>query len=80
MAPEILADENLEEGPESGEGILPNDYEVSAYLQAKKGATGSQVLPATLGLDFEGMKAADVYAFGLVLWEILRRCLTEESE
>uniref|UniRef100_A0A5K3FR97 receptor protein serine/threonine kinase n=2 Tax=Mesocestoides corti TaxID=53468 RepID=A0A5K3FR97_MESCO len=80
MAPEILANDNLEESSESGEGILPHDLEVSAFLHGKNRVTGSPPLSCTLGFDFEELKAADVYAFGLVLWEIFRRCITEKGE
>ncbi|KAM3173030.1 hypothetical protein ACTXT7_013334 [Hymenolepis weldensis] len=80
MAPEILADENLEECPDSGEGILPNDFEISAYLQSRNRANDTTQNTAVLGFNFEELKAADVYAFGLVLWEIFRRCLTDEGE
>lgn len=79
MAPEILADETLEECPESGEGILPNDFEISVYLQSKNRANDSLPTRATLCFNFEELKAADVYSFGLVLWEIFRRCLTNEG-
>lgn len=79
MAPEILADECMEYDVESVDGLLPNDIEVSVILQTKNRPTESQAFGSTLGLDFEGMKAADVYAFGLVLWEIFRRCLTDEG-
>ncbi|KAM7540911.1 hypothetical protein Aperf_G00000023932 [Anoplocephala perfoliata] len=80
MAPEILADENLEEGSESGEGILPNDFEISVYLQSKNRANDTSPNTATLCFNFEELKAADVYSFGLVLWEIFRRCLTDDGE
>lgn len=80
MAPEILADENLEECPDSGEGILPNDFEISAYLQSRNRANDTTQNTAVLGFNFEELKAADVYAFGLVLWEIFRRCLTDEGK
>ncbi|KAH9286094.1 Activin receptor type-1 [Echinococcus granulosus] len=80
MAPEILADDGLEECPESGEGFLPHDFEISAYLQSKNRINDTSPVPNTLGFSFEELKAADVYAFGLVLWEIFRRCLTERGE
>lgn len=77
MAPEILADGDLDECPDSAEGILPNDFEISAYLQSKNRVNETSPVPDTLGFTFEELKAADVYAFGLVLWEIFRRCVTE---
>ncbi|VDK39007.1 unnamed protein product [Taenia asiatica] len=77
MAPEILADDSLEECPDSAEGILPHDFEISAYLQSKNRMNDTSPVPGTLGFNFEDLKAADVYAFGLVLWEIFRRCVTE---
>nr|CDS33986.1 activin receptor type [Hymenolepis microstoma] len=80
MAPEILADGNFEECPESGEGILPNDLEISAYLQSRNRANDITQNTAMLEFNFEELKAADVYAFGLVLWEIFRRCLTDQGE
>eukprot|EP00108_Taenia_solium_P003375 TsM_000925600 transcript=TsM_000925600 gene=TsM_000925600 len=80
MAPEILADDSLEECPDSAEGILPHDFEISAYLQSKNRMNDTSPVPGTLGFNFEELKAADVYAFGLVLWEIFRRCVTEGGE
>ncbi|VDM16649.1 unnamed protein product [Hydatigera taeniaeformis] len=80
MAPEILADDGLEECPESGEGILPHDFEISAYLQSKNRMNDTSSVPSTVGFNFEELKAADVYAFGLVLWEIFRRCVSENGE
>ncbi|VDO04650.1 unnamed protein product [Rodentolepis nana] len=80
MAPEILADGNFEECSESGEGILPNDFEISAYLQSRNRANDITQNTVMLEFNFEELKAADVYAFGLVLWEIFRRCLTDQGE
>lgn len=79
MAPEILADENLGEYPESGEEIIPQDIELTVYLQTKKRLNESLAARETLGLSFEELKAADVYAFGLVLWEIFLRCITDDG-
>ena len=39
-----------------------------------------QVLDETLNKSsFESFKAADMYAFGLVVWEVARRTLTTEK-
>ncbi len=39
-----------------------------------------EVLDGTLNeLSFESFKAADIYALGLVYWELLRRCRTSPT-
>ena len=41
------------------------------------GYMAPEILDRTLNhLSFESYKAADIYALGLVFWEILRRCQT----
>nr|VZI50181.1 unnamed protein product [Spirometra erinaceieuropaei] len=87
MAPEILADESLDERCEA-DGIIACDSEISALRRCsptdyKQNSILNSRTPhpqGALGLNFEGMKAADVYAFGLVLWEIFRRCFTADDE
>lgn len=87
MAPEILANESLDERCEA-DGIIACDSEISALRRGFPTVyKQNSVIPSQtchpqggLGLTFEGMKAADVYAFGLVLWEIFRRCFTENDE
>ncbi|VDN35038.1 unnamed protein product [Dibothriocephalus latus] len=87
MAPEILADESLDERCEA-DGIIACDSEISALRRGfptdcqQNSANPSQTRhpQSAMGLTFEGMKAADVYAFGLVLWEIFRRCFTANDE
>lgn len=40
-----------------------------------------EVLDETINtLSFESFKQADVYSFALVLWEIMRRCTTDDGE
>ncbi|VDL89739.1 unnamed protein product [Schistocephalus solidus] len=87
MAPEILANESLDERCEA-DGIIACDSEISALRRGfptvykQNSVIHSQTChpQGGLGLTFEGMKAADVYAFGLVLWEIFRRCFTENDD
>ena len=51
---------------------LPTRSKIIIYL--------FQVLDETLNKSsFESFKAADMYAFGLVVWEVARRTLTTEK-
>lgn len=102
MAPEILADEGLDENEneaediwaeKTGEGLgideLVFDSKSAGSLSSRQGnnpdthvvaKTTTDTRRGALRLTFEGMKAADVYAFGLVLWEIFRRSLTRNGK
>ncbi len=50
-----------------------NGGEISTFV----GYMAPEILDRTLNhQSFESYKAADIYALGLVFWEILRRCRT----
>ncbi|TGZ66004.1 hypothetical protein CRM22_005594 [Opisthorchis felineus] len=54
------------------------DYSTSSGMSKHKTLLDDTVCPPKL--SFEMLKAADVYAFSLVLWEVLRRCTLRDSD
>ncbi|OON15026.1 kinase domain protein [Opisthorchis viverrini] len=54
------------------------DYSISSGMSENKTLLDDPVCPPKL--SFETLKAADVYAFSLVLWEVLRRCTLQNSD
>ncbi|CAF3885690.1 unnamed protein product [Rotaria sp. Silwood2] len=67
-------------------GNTPDEEHVDIDIQANSRVgtlryMAPEVLDGTLNdRSFESFKAADIYALGLVYWEILRRCQTNPSE
>ncbi|KAG5451031.1 Activin receptor type-1, variant 2 [Clonorchis sinensis] len=53
-------------------------YSISSGMSENETLMDTHVCPPRL--SFETLKAADVYAFSLVLWEVLRRCTLQDSD
>jgi len=75
-----LAVKEVRNRPKSRKDLLANQDQVVIDIQ-ENSRVGTQrymapeVLNGTLNQrSFESFKAADIYALGLVYWEILRRC------
>ncbi|CAL8086118.1 unnamed protein product [Calicophoron daubneyi] len=81
LAPELLSEicKNSANDSKSNGSIRQTVSEEGFTSVRKTDESSVSLKRSTRGMNFENLKAADVYAFSLVMWEIFRRCELHED-